>query len=114
MARLLPRRRQDKRDKRADKNTWMGHTILSKKGLVECLWLTTCGNAYGPAGLLSMRLIKYEFTYDFSQQNIRQRIVVFSLKIKYIITVILDLTVFSRITYILISQQLSDWCNWIK
>ena len=27
------RSRQHKRDKRADKNTWMVHTILSKKGL---------------------------------------------------------------------------------
>ena len=29
-------------------------------------------------------------------------------------TVILDLIVFSGITYILLSQQLSDWCIWIK
>ena len=49
-----------------------------------------------------------KFTYHFSQLNIRQKLLVFCLKLKDIITVILDLVVFSGITYILISQQLSD------
>ena len=96
MARLLPRRRQDKRDKRADKNTWMGHTILSKKGLVECLWLTTCGNAYGPAGLLSMKLIKYKVYLWFFPHNVWQKLSVLPLNLKDMNTVILDLIVFSR------------------
>ena len=36
-----------------------------------------------------------KFTYHFSQHNIRQKLLVFSLKFKNIITVVLDLIVFS-------------------
>ena len=44
-----------------------------------------------PRSLLSMKLIKYEVTYHFLQHNIRQKLLVFSLKFKDIITVTLDL-----------------------
>ena len=55
-----------------------------------------------------------KFTYHFLQQNIRQKLLVFSFRFKDAITVVLDLIVFSRIASILISRQLSDWCIWIK
>ena len=47
------------------------------------------------------------------QQNIRQILSVYSLKFKDITTVILDVIVFSGITYIPISQQLSSWSIYI-
>ena len=33
--------------------------------LVKGLWLTSCGNASGPVGLLSMKLIEYEVFPSF-------------------------------------------------
>ena len=82
--------------------------------LVKGLWLTSCGHASGHAGLLSMKLIKYQVYLSFLPHNIWQKLSVLPLKLKDINTVIVDLIVFSGITYILISQQLSDWCIWIK
>ena len=46
MAQLLPRRRQDKWDKRAVKNTSMRHTMLSKKGF----WYTALGACWNNLG----------------------------------------------------------------
>ena len=55
--------------------------------LVKDLWITSCGNvttaASGPTGLLSMKLLKY----IFMQHNVWQKLLVFSLRFKEIITV---------------------------
>ena len=75
-------------------------------GKRSCLWITSCGNVTtatsGPAGPLNMNLTMY----NFSQHNIWQKLLVFSLRSKDIITVILDLMVFCRIAYIFTSKQL--------
>ena len=77
--------------------------------LVKGLWITSCGNdttaTSGPTGVLSMKLLKYIFL----QHNVWQKLLVFSLRFKEIITVILDLIFFCRIAYIFISKQLHDW-----
>ena len=82
--------------------------------LVKGLWITSCGNVTiatsGPAGLLGMKLLKYIFL----QHNVRQKRLVFSLRFKIIIIVMLDLIVFCRITYVFTSKQLHDWGIWIK
>ena len=75
--------------------------------LVKGLWLTSCSYASGPAGLLSMKLLKCEVYLSFSATQYSTKT---HLEFKDIITVILDLIVFSGISYVLISQQLSDWC----
>ena len=82
--------------------------------LVKDLWITSCGNVTtatpGPAGLLSMKLVKCIFL----QNNVWHKLLIFYLQFKEIITVILDLIVFCRIAYVFTSKQLLDWGIWIK
>ena len=104
----------------------MGYIILSKRDfnmpqyvhfevtLVKGIWIISCSNVTTatsvPTGLLSMKLLKYVFL----QHNVWQKLLVFSLRFKEFITIILDLIFFCRIAYVFTSKQLHDWGIWIK
>ena len=72
----------------------MGQYVHVEITLVKGLWLSSGGNASGPAGL-GVKLIKYEVYISFFA--LQQKLLVFSLNFKDIITVTQALIIFSRI-----------------